>query len=146
MLLDRLIPGYRATSQLLNTTARRELESRSSGSLGRLTRFLSMCLANRVLPVFVAMPVSEPYRVDPGLPATIAAGGGVFLDLQKVDGIDKTRYLDGLHLDPRGAALYSSALAPRLAVMLHQPAPATVPAAREQTPPLRAGRRLRSPS
>jgi hypothetical protein len=120
MVLDHLIPGYRAAAQWLNSAALGELERNTGSSLERLKRFLALCRAARIAPVFVAMPVPGSYPLDPRIPATIAAGGGRLIDLRETPGIDDSCYLDGHHLNPRGAVLYSTALAPRLHAALQE--------------------------
>jgi hypothetical protein len=120
MIFDHLIPAYRATAQWLNSAALGEMERNTGSSLERLKRFLALCRAAGIAPVFVAMPVPGSYPLDPRIPATVAAGGGRFIDLRQTPGIDDKCYLDGHHLNPRGAVLYSTALAPRLNAALRE--------------------------
>jgi hypothetical protein len=64
--------------------------------------------------IFVAMPQREPYSVDPELQKLISGTPATFIDLRDVDGLKGTDYLDEMHLNDRGAEMFSTQLAQRL--------------------------------
>jgi lysophospholipase L1-like esterase len=67
--------------------------------------------------IVVGMPLA-PYNTDelePGLPCRIQALGMTFVDASEIDGIHAGMFVDEMHLDTKGAVLFSKALAKRLA-------------------------------
>lgn len=120
-ILDAAIPGYRAAAPLFNATLRPGTVPSGpppAPSYFRLRRFLDACSGARVVPFFAAMPVPGSYPIDPRLPALISASRGVFFDLRRIDGLQPGHFPDGYHLGPAGAALFSDALAARLAARI----------------------------
>lgn len=118
-VLDAVVPGYRLSAPAFNAALRHKrtpaAPPQAAPRFLRLRRFLTACAAARVVPFFVAMPVPGSYPVDPLLPPLVSAHHGIFLDLRHVDGLQNAHFPDGYHLGNAGAALYSTALASRLA-------------------------------
>jgi len=82
-----------------------------AGLLGRLKN-----KGTRV--IVVAMPVQEPYELDPELRSLQDRGALELIDLRKLPGIEPTHYLDGIHLNSNGQQILSRALADYLAAEL----------------------------
>jgi len=120
-LLDLLVPKYRETAQELNRAVARAAAPEGAGSATaaapsytHLSSLLETLTGAGELPVFVAMPVSHPYAIDPNAAEAIRDSGGVLLDMRDTPGLPDERYVDGFHLDPEGARILSRALAARL--------------------------------
>jgi len=61
--------------------------------------------------IVVAMPVQSSYEIDPELRELEAGGSLTVIDLRDVEGLDRSHYLDEMHLDPAGQQVLSKALA-----------------------------------
>jgi len=61
--------------------------------------------------IVVAMPVQSSYKIDPQLRELEASGSLTVVDLRKVAGLDRSHYLDEMHLNPAGQQILSKALA-----------------------------------
>lgn len=120
-LLAMMIPYYKQTEQGLNET---QLVSQTLPTktpqirYTRLERFLSEVDTAAVRVIFVAMPLRDPYQLDPELRGILERQGAELINLQSVPGITPDAFLDGLHLTPEGAVVYSRALAQKLAPFL----------------------------
>jgi hypothetical protein len=61
--------------------------------------------------IVVAMPVQSNYEIDPELLELEASRVLTVIDLRKVAGLDRSHYLDDMHLNPAGQQILSKALA-----------------------------------
>lgn len=61
--------------------------------------------------IVVAMPVQSSYEIDPELLELEASRVLTVIDLRKVAGLDRSHYLDDMHLNPAGQQILSKALA-----------------------------------
>lgn len=66
----------------------------------------------------VAMPVQSMYEIDPALRELARSGALTVIDLRKVAGLDRSHYLDDIHLNSAGQQILSKALAADLHVEL----------------------------
>lgn len=64
--------------------------------------------------IVVAMPVQSSYEIDPQLRELQASSALTVIDLRKVAGLDRSHYLDQMHLNPAGQQILSKALAAAL--------------------------------
>lgn len=113
-LLDLFIPHFRGTQRTLNDVQPQGAflpPDTADLSYGTLHRFLDLVDTGAVEVVFVAMPLREPYALDPRLAPTLERAGAQLLDLRSVPGLTPAAFHDPLHLAPQGAAIYSRALA-----------------------------------
>ena len=67
--------------------------------------------------VVVAMPVQAPYEIDPALGDMAARGVVHLLDYRSLPGIQKSSFLDSMHLNPDGSEVLSQQLAQDLAAL-----------------------------
>ena len=114
---DALIPRYRETAQYFNRSVQSQVQSKTvyaPQTFRHLIRLAELCRSSDTLLVVVGMPVPEPYAVDPNLPKILGQAGGVSIDLQRIEGMQPEDFLDGYHLNPHGAVLYSQMLAETL--------------------------------
>ncbi len=121
--LDELIPYYRETQRALSKVGSSTAPSEAAPvhhTYTRLKRFLEIIDTKEVETIFIAMPVREPYTLDPALPRIIESAGARFLDLESVPKLTAEYYRDSLHLLPPGAKIYSNFLGGKLAPLLSQ--------------------------
>lgn len=117
VILDKLIPNYRSSAQRLNDTMK---ITESGGAVShtatysRLKRLLALASAHHIRVIVAAMPLPEVYPVDPALLQILKNSGAAYVDCRNVEGIGPGQFVDGLHLDPEGARLYTRAFARRL--------------------------------
>ncbi len=126
-VLSVAIPDYRRTATRLNEAVRRESARRSPDekpTYTRLVRLLGLARQRGVRAAFVAMPVPQPYGLDPGLQAVLAQNGGELLDMRDTKELSAADYADRLHLSPSGAKTFSRILGGRLRNLVCKPAPA----------------------
>jgi hypothetical protein len=111
-ILLAVIPSFRTGSQIVNHAIQAGQRRKTNGSpaFSQLDRFLRMVTEQGTKVVIVAMPQPQFYPVPDLLIHTVRQRAFYF-DLRKVQGVDESEFIDGFHLSPRGAALYSKALA-----------------------------------
>ncbi|QDT03411.1 hypothetical protein K227x_17930 [Rubripirellula lacrimiformis] len=118
-VLAALVPMYEVTAQRLNRVA--ELEESPSPTDGmraasyvRLERLLAVAKQHRIDLSVVAIPVGEPFRLDPGLLAKLEKAGVRHIDARSVPGIGPDSFPDGYHMDPSAAKLFTEFVAQQL--------------------------------
>ncbi len=120
-LLATMIPYYRQTEQGLNGAqlVSETLPATQTPQIrySRLERFLGE-VDPAAQVIFVAMPLRDPYQLDPELRGILERQGAELIDTRSVPGITPDAFLDPLHLTPEGAVVYSRALAQKLAPFL----------------------------
>jgi len=133
-VFDWLIPFYEETERDINRAQGLAAQSLApalapaqapGARYTHLKRFLDSVDTAAVEVIFVAMPLRDPYPLDPGLAEVLEAEGAELLDLRSVPGLSDAAFADALHLAPEGAVLYSRALARKLAPLLGGPASQT---------------------
>ncbi len=117
-LLGPVIPRYESQTNRLNE-ARRSTQNQGVGSrpvftYRALDRILADAQSKGYNPVIVAMPVKGRYEIDPALGQTVAASGGIFLDLRNAPGLDAGSFDDPIHLSKSGSRILTAELAHRL--------------------------------
>lgn len=124
-LLAMIIPFYQQTERGMNEAQRASAAPPETPSpqarYTRLKRFLDSVDTAEVQVIFVAMPLRDPYQLDPELRGILEKQGAELVDLQSVSGITPEVFADSLHLVPEGAVIYSRALAEKLAPLLKKP-------------------------
>lgn len=119
-LLNSLIPGYQDTAQRLNRemkAAQKPLQKKKP-NYHRLQRLLVIARNNGVRLVIVAMPQANDYSLDPQVPQIIQSEGGIFIDCRQVEGLNRSSFVDEMHLNSDGATIYSHYLARQLAARI----------------------------
>ena len=117
-LLDELIPHYRSTVRLFNDQANAGAAvsiPQQVFTYDDLQRFLSNIDASKTKVIFIAMPMRDAYHLDPQIDKVIRQNGATFLDLRSIKGLEPSDFRDPFHLIPKGATIYSHALASKLA-------------------------------
>jgi hypothetical protein len=89
--------------------------ARGSATYVRLGKLLRLAASKGVRVIIVAVPLESSYPLSPGLRSTSEAAGVAFIDTRTVEGLSKDSFIDGMHLKPDGATLYSRFLAHQLA-------------------------------
>lgn len=122
-LMGRLIPGYQVHTQEANARAGEQGTGESREQAQRRTYASLAALADRVAArqgrlVVMAMPVTKPYDIDPGLLALAQSGRVTLLDYRHVEGIGPGSFLDSMHLRPAGRDVLSVRFAADLEAIL----------------------------
>jgi hypothetical protein len=115
---DATIPHYREGAMHINralTAAANKRRGDFSPSYRRLTQLIQLAQNQGVRVILVAVPVESPYPIDPQVMSTVETAGITFIDSRVVEGLSKESYVDGMHMNSGGAALYSRFLAHMLA-------------------------------
>ena len=112
-----LLPGYQEMAQELSRGGATAGNGGSSQGAGysRLYRLLAAARKTDTQVVLVAMPVREPYSIDPSLQRLVDDASGVSLmDLREAEGIGPDSFRDGVHLLPDGARVVTASISERL--------------------------------
>lgn len=111
-VLSALIPNYREYAQVINTSINQRMHNSPArpDTYNQVKRLLAAARSQKITVVFVAMPSLDHYQINNSLKEAIHDGGGFFLDLRNINNLQRSDYLDGFHLSPHGAKLYSSRL------------------------------------
>lgn len=120
-LLAMILPFYKQTERSVND-AQQPSEvlpaDLSQVRYTRLKRFLDNINTAEVQVIFAAMPLRDPYQLDPELRGILKRQGAELIDMRSIPGITPELFRDSLHLIPEGAVIYSRALAKKLAPLL----------------------------
>lgn len=116
-VLQNLVPNYRRMTRQVNARAGAgEATGISEGvvTYSALEAVLGRAAGQGTEVVFIAMPVQQPYELDPGL--CIRTGEYVYrlVDMRTAVPANDTLYRDNLHLNANGAQLFSERLAAEL--------------------------------
>ncbi|MEX2301076.1 MAG: hypothetical protein WD733_09080 [Bryobacterales bacterium] len=118
--LSLLVPQYEDVAKALHDVAweqQKRAAVHRQRTYHRLGRLAELAKSHSVDVIVVGMPLA-PYNTDelePELPCRIQAMAMTFVDAREIDGIHAGMYVDEMHLDAKGAVLFSKALAKRLA-------------------------------
>ena len=122
-LLDILIPHYRESAARINDALTDEAIKRAGDyqpTYHKLEEFIGMAEQRGVRVILVAMPLESPYEIDPRIKRTAETTGAAFIDSRMTEGLSKESFVDGMHMNSGGAAIYSRHLARQLADYLRQ--------------------------
>ena len=120
-VLEALIPDYRRTSRVINESLRVAPAGQNGNpTYARLGRMASRVREHGVKLILVAMPLPRPYELDPAIRDLATRYGARVLDLRTPAGVGPDVFRDGLHLNARGAELYTRGLAEELAALLQE--------------------------
>jgi hypothetical protein len=116
-VLDMVVPYYKELTQELNHPLQTPVspdKKQNSASYTSLINLAEAILKSNRHLVVMAMPVMEDYKIDPELLATLRALEVPLLDLRYIDKIDKSNFLDPIHLNSEGSKIFSEVLATNL--------------------------------
>ena len=112
--LDLIIPYYQVETQKINEVGNLNSKIKSKkaveGKSARLhiySEFIEMLKVQNITPVFVAMPLLEEYILDERLTNLIIEKGGYYLDYRKLDGLQKSMFVDPIHLSEQGSLIFT---------------------------------------
>lgn len=135
-VLDALAPSYRTSMERINMStavhALRRQPKTEAPSYNRLQRLLASAAENKIRVIVVAMPVAEPYELDPAVANIVEAAGMTFIDARETRDLSPKLFPDGYHMSPEAATIYSRHLAQLLAEPLR--------AAKSHTAPVHSAR------
>lgn len=117
-VLDATIPHYREGAMRINralTIAANKRRRDFQPTYRRLEQLIHLAVSHGVRVILVAVPVESPYPIDSQIMNTVETAGVTFIDSRTVEGLSKESYVDGMHMNSDGCALYSRFLARRLA-------------------------------
>jgi hypothetical protein len=117
-ILDSMVPHYRESVVRINNTLRDETIKHTvypEPTYVRFGKLLRLAASKGVRVIVVAVPLQSYYPLNPGVRSTSEAAGVILIDTRTVEGLSKDSFIDGMHLNPDGATLYSRFLAHRLA-------------------------------
>ncbi|HEX8652847.1 MAG TPA: hypothetical protein VF708_18670 [Pyrinomonadaceae bacterium] len=123
-ILDTLIPYYRESVTRINDALTDEANKRRGvyqPGYRRFAQLLRMAQNRGVRVIVVAVPVANQYPINPQIKSTLEANVVTFVDTRKVEGLGKTSFVDGMHMNGDGANVYSRALAHHLVDYLRPP-------------------------
>ncbi len=114
-LLAPLVPHYREQAQKLHQAADAPDREPVHGDIGRSYRLLAdfarLIDAEGGRLLLIAMPVRNEYSIDAMLPVATRQLGVPLLDLRQLPGLDESMFVDPIHLNAAGRAVFSSHLA-----------------------------------
>jgi hypothetical protein len=111
-VLDLVIPGYQEGIQDLNRRLTRvQRRTPTAPTFDRLRQLLALARGDGVEVILAAMPVPDPYDLDPELWEIAEECGARVIDCRQVPGIKAEMFPDGLHMNPQAARLYTRYLA-----------------------------------
>ena len=131
-VLDLFIPKYIHISRGMNQYANEK--NSSEDPVARTYSYdLLIDLAQQIRDsnselVIMAMPVIQPYALDPKLTELSSELGITLLDLRNTGDFDKSMYRDPIHLNKEGRTIFSRLIAQNLDHVLKNPRTAGVPA------------------
>lgn len=120
-ILDILVPHYREGTRLVNNAANKNTHrpvKEIQPSFSSLQRFIAMLVRSNVRPVFIAMPVIDPYSINPELLRVLAENCD-YIDCRNVPGLDHSMFVDPIHLGESGRKIFSQYLAEKMKVQIH---------------------------
>jgi hypothetical protein len=134
LLFRHIVPHYAEVAQALNEReAPRAAEAANVADRAEsvfhykaAARVLDELQAQGTRAVLAAMPVQEPYALDPALCALVADSPHRLLDLRTAIPAAPSLYRDPIHLNEEGARLFSEVLG--AAMMASRTSPAPCPA------------------
>ena len=118
--LFNLIPAYADGAKWINDhgaadAVRDQSAAAPQPTYQTLRRIFDLAKAHDVRVIVLAMPVRDPYPLDPRLIELTHAAGQIFLDCRAAPGLSKPSYEpDGWHMTPAGAKIFSRWVAPRM--------------------------------
>jgi hypothetical protein len=122
--LDLLVPNYRDAAQQINRSQQSASGEKQAHAPQptylRLARLGRLAASRGVRVILVAMPQRSDYGLDPGLQTAAEAAGMMLVDGRTGHGLRPDSYVDEMHLDAPGAAVYSHFLALQLAPKLQE--------------------------
>lgn len=124
-VLDALVPRYRVLRRAIN--AGPERPSVSVGEPVRptyqwATKTVRQMRDTGARVVVVSMPTRSVEPLDPRLTAALESAGAEVIDLGVVEGLDvQSHFLDGIHLNPDGRAVFSPVFGRSVAEVLSTP-------------------------
>ncbi|MEO2048086.1 MAG: hypothetical protein ABGX16_16140 [Pirellulales bacterium] len=121
-VFDILIPHYHSGETAIHTASTTPIPDETSslvaGSYQQLERLMLLARSHGVIVIAVPMPASQPYSIDAELIGIIQSTGSLYADARMEAGLTLDEFRDGIHMNRRGAGLFSRALARHLQAKL----------------------------
>ena len=116
-VLDWLIPVYRENTRRINDFFNEKANTTGNpdNTYSRLQLFVERLADKNIRVLFVAMPVTDRYDVDPHLVKALRASGGYFFDARALRSIIPSSFKDSIHLNEKGSAILTDAVIAHLA-------------------------------
>jgi hypothetical protein len=113
--LSIVIPEYESQTQRSNQDAAPQASnSVSTASFSTLDKLIRDLVGADIEVLIVAMPVRDQYQFDDHLPQTVQEAGAAFLDQRTVSELDTSLFVDNMHLDAQGMAIFTRELSREL--------------------------------
>lgn len=114
-LLDYLLPYYRQTAGIINSSLARpdnpkDVEAKPSPTYLRLKRLIELVEAKNIDLIVFAFPVGKSYDLEPGLEELLRAHDIPFHDVRNLAGLEPENFPDGYHMDGEAAQLMTTAV------------------------------------
>lgn len=119
--LRAFVPHYTESAQRINKAllaGPRAHREEVQPTYQRLEKLIRMAESHGVRVILVAMPVGSSYEIDARVESLAKDAGTLFIDTRVVPGLGDDGYIDGMHMNNSGAAIYSRFLAHQLAQYL----------------------------
>jgi len=118
-VLNKVIPYYREGEAAIHEAATRPKPTPEGSAPVRHTyknirRLLNLARRHRIKVICVAMPTQGDYVIDEVFTETVAAADCHLTDVRKAAGLKEEHFVDGYHMNPTGAAMFTRALARRM--------------------------------
>lgn len=119
--LDLIVPKYKEYTRKTNNAARQTnavSASESVASHNELRKLIDQLKKKNVSPIFIAMPVKQPYQISAGLRETLRELSTPLLDYRSLTGIKDDSFADEIHLNQSGRHLLTQKLVADLIPLL----------------------------
>jgi hypothetical protein len=117
-VFSRIIPHYQNCIQRINQLRTRNpanVRRAKALTFARVEKLLDLAENNSVRIIVATVPMSEPYVIDPKIKELVTAHKMTFVEANRIEGIDSSRFPDGYHIDKIGAEKYTRTLAAKFA-------------------------------
>ncbi|MCA9079361.1 MAG: hypothetical protein KDA58_02330 [Planctomycetaceae bacterium] len=117
-VLDTCIPGYRTAVQEINDAVSTDplRVERPTPTYNRLEALIAASRQDQVRLILAAMPIRDPYQLDPELLQLLKQHNVPLIDCRKIPGITPEMFPDGVHMTREASELYSTFLAEQLTI------------------------------
>lgn len=122
-LLDSLLPYYRQTAGVINSSLARPdnpkgVEIKPSPTYLRLKRLIELVEAKNIDLIVFAFPVGKNYELEPSLEQLLRAHDIPFRDVRNLTGLEPENFPDGYHMDDEAAQLMTTTVAKQVTKVL----------------------------
>lgn len=117
-IFNRIIPHYQDCIQRINEARLRKVANLRRGREPEYNRLKSLfeLEKKKSVPIAIAtVPMARPYSINPKISKLIADHKMTFIEAHDIEGLDRSHFPDGYHIDKAGSEKYSRKLAAELA-------------------------------